>query len=89
MRVPELLVQMLIWLPVVIAFTRHCRHRWVIVMVCAAIAVSDLYDVASFLSKRNARHSMYLFMVEVLAWLPVFILSIYAPVQGSRATSRD
>jgi hypothetical protein len=78
MRIPEILVQTLIWLPVFIAFSRGCRHRLIIVIVCGAIAASDLYDFASYLSHRNARHSMYLFMVEVLAWLPTFILSIYA-----------
>ncbi len=79
MKVPELLVQTLIWLPVGIAFARHCRHRWVILIVCSGIAASDIFNLASTLSHRNARHAMYLFILEVLAWLPVFILSINAP----------
>lgn len=82
MRVPELLIQTLIWLPALIAFSRACRHRWLIAGICAVIAASDLYDFAHLLSARNARHSMYLFTAEVLVWLPTFILSIYARKPG-------
>lgn len=82
MRIPEILIQTLIWLPALIAFSRGCRHRWLIGGICALIAASDLYDFAHLLSARNARHSMYLFTAEVLIWLPTFILSIYASRPG-------
>lgn len=78
MRIPEILVQVLIWLPVVIALTRRCNYRWLILPLCGVIAVIDLYDVAAFLSRHNARHSALLFTGEVLVWIPLFILSIYA-----------
>jgi len=82
MRIPELLIQTLIWLPALIAFTRACRHRWLIAGICALIAASDLYDFAHLLSAKNARLSMYLFTAEVLVWLPTFIASIYSRRPG-------
>lgn len=78
MRTPEILVHTLVWLPTIIAFSRRCEHRWLIFLLCSGLAVIDLYDVAKYLSQKNARHSMYLFIGMVLTWLPVFILSIYA-----------
>ena len=78
MRTPEIFVHTLVWLPAVIAVTRRCEYRWLIVLICLGLAILDLYDVAKWLSHTNARHSMYLFIGMVLSWLPVFILAIYA-----------
>lgn len=89
MRIPEILVQILIWLPVVIALTRRCAYRWLILLLCGTIAVIDLYDVAAFLSRHNARHSALLFTGEVLVWLPMFILSIYARTPDERRDSEE
>ena len=84
MRTPEILVQILIWLPTIIALTRGCAYRWLIFLLCGGIAALDLYDIAALLSTRNARHSALLFAGEVLVWMPLFILSIYARVPGER-----
>lgn len=82
MRLPEILVQVLIWLPALIALSRGCVYRWLVPLLCGGIAAIDLYDAAALLSTRNARHSAYLFIGEVLVWMAIFIFSACARAPG-------
>ena len=79
-RIPEILVETLIWLPAVIAWSRGCQIRYLIpiTLVSTSLSLVDFLDVVDQLSTHNARHSLYAFIAEVLAWLPAFIFSIYA-----------
>mgnify|MGYP006298296763 CR=1 FL=1 len=79
-RLPEVLVETLIWLPAVIAWSRGCRLQYLIpiTVVSATLSLVDFLDLVDQLSTHNARHSLYAFIAEVLVWLPAFILSIYA-----------
>jgi hypothetical protein len=82
MRTPEIIIETLIWLPTVIAFSRGCDYRWLIPLLCGGIAMIDFYDVAEYLSTHNARHSAYLFIGEVFVWMAIFILSVCARAPG-------
>lgn len=46
--------------------------------------MSNFLDVHDMLANRNAHHSMILFFIEVLTWLPTFILSVYAQNKADR-----
>ena len=78
-RTPEILVETLIWLPAIIAWSRGCQMRYLIpiMLVCVGLSLVDFLDLVDQLSTHNARHSLYAFIVEVLTWLPAFIFSIY------------
>lgn len=78
MKMTEWVVQILIWLPALIALSRRCRYAVMIVMLCGVISGIAVYDIHDYLAEKNARHALYLFAAEVLVWLPTFILSIYA-----------
>ena len=78
MKITPIVIHVLIFLPAIIAWARHCQYRFVILLICGLIAGVSIYDLHDILATRNARHSMILFAAEVLLWLPVFILSIYA-----------
>jgi peptidoglycan/LPS O-acetylase OafA/YrhL len=86
MKMTEWVVQILIWLPALIALSRRCRYAVVIVMLCAAISGIAVYDIHDYLAEKNARHALYLFAAEVLVWLPTFILSIYAVSPSTRSS---
>ena len=78
MKMTEWVVQILIWLPGLIALSRRCRYALIIVILCAIISGIAVYDIHDYLAEKNSRHALYLFAGEVLVWLPTFILSIYA-----------
>lgn len=84
MKMTEWVVQILIWLPALIALSRRCRYSVIILMLCAAISGIAVYDIHDYLAEKNARHALYLFAAEVLVWLPTFILSIYAVSSSTR-----
>ncbi|MFZ4655006.1 MAG: hypothetical protein ACOYLM_11645 [Methylococcaceae bacterium] len=84
MKTTEWVVQILIWLPALIAMSRRCQYALIIVVLCAIISGIAVYDIHDYLAEKNARHALYLFAGEVLVWLPTFILSIYAASPSTR-----
>ena len=78
MKIAALVVYILIFLPAVIAYTRQCEYRIVVYLLCVVLAALGVMDAHWLLAKKNAGHSLYLFIGEVVAWIFVFIHSIYA-----------
>ena len=84
MKTTEWVVQILIWLPALIAMSRRCQYALIIVVLCAIISGIAVYDIHDYLAEKNARNALNLFAGEVLVWLPTFILSIYAASPSTR-----
>lgn len=78
MKFAAFVVYILIFLPAVIAYTRQCEYRIVVYLLCVVLAALGVMDAHWILAKKNAGHSLYLFIGEVVTWIFVFIHSIYA-----------
>ena len=97
MKIAALVVYILIFLPAVIAYSRQCEYRVVVYLLCVVLAALGVMDAHWILAKKNAGHSLYLFIGEVVVWIFVFIHSIYALnpedklriEQGLRARSNE
>jgi hypothetical protein len=78
MKMTELVLYILIFLPSLIAFTRQCEFRFAVYLLCGGIACLAALGVHHQLASNNAGHSLYLFIGEVVVWILLLIFSVYA-----------